>query len=282
MVLPAGEEKAIVTAPGNQGGISIWGGKVVYEDQRAMAATGSDVYLYDLAAGAETVVSTAPGNQQAARICAGTLVWRDGRNATASGSDIYGAYVDVTPPETTVGGVTSAWVNHDVTATFSVVDPAADRSGVAYTEYSSDGGATWAKGGSAVISAAGETTLKYRSADRAGNVEADRTALVRIDIGLPSTTAKPVTVKARKTATLKFSVADPSPGAGSATVTIEIVRAGGHRVKTLTVGTVTTNVPRTYKWKATVPKGAYRYRVLAIDAAGNVATSIGSAPLRVK
>ena len=281
-VLPAGVEKAIVTAPGNQGGISIWEGKVVYEDQRAMASTGSDVYLYDLAAGAETVVSTAPGNQQSARICAGTLVWRDGRNAAASGSDIYGAYVDKTPPETTAGGVAAGWVNHDVMVTFSAVDPADDRSGVAYTEYSIDGGATWAKGGSATISAVGESTLKYRSADRAGNVEADRTALVRIDTGLPSTTATKVTVKAKKTATLKFSVADPSPCAGSATATIEIVRAGGKLVKTLTVGTVTTNVPLTYKWKATVRKGAYTYRVLATDAAGNVATSIGSATLKVK
>jgi len=280
-VLPAGEEKAIVTAPGNQGGISIWGDKVVYEDQRNMASTGSDVYLYDLDAGTETAVCTAPGNQQAARICAGTIVWRDGRNAAVTGIDIYGAYVDVTPPETAVHGVPSAWVNHDVTAAFSAVDPADDRSGVAYTEYSMDGGATWAKGGSVTISAAGRTTLKYRSADRAGNVEADRMTIVRIDTGVPSTTAKKVTAKAQKTATLRFSVADPSPGAGSATVTIKITRPGGKLVRTLTVGKVTTNVPLTYKWKATVRKGAYTYRVLATDAAGNVARSIGSAALKV-
>jgi hypothetical protein len=41
-------------------------------------------------------------------------------------------------------------------------------------------------------------------------------------------------------------------------------------------------VPLTYKWKATVRKGAYTYRVFATDAAGNVATSTGSAALRVK
>ena len=91
-----------------------------------------------------------------------------------------------------------------------------------------------------------------------------------------------MTVKAKKTATLKFSVADPSPGAGSATVTIQIRRPGGKLVRTLTARTVTTNVPLTYKWKATLRKGAYTYRVLATDAAGNVATSIGSAALKVK
>jgi beta propeller repeat protein len=281
-VLPAGEEKAIVTAPGNQGAISIWGDKVVYEDQRNMASTGSDVSMYDLATGVETVVSAAPGNQAAPRICAGTIVWQDSRNSSATGVDIYGAYVDVTPPETTVGGVPSGWVNHDVAATFTAVDPAGDRSGLAYTEYSVDGGSTWAKGGSVTISADGETTLKYRSADRAGNVEADRTAMVRIDTGIPSTTAKKVTVKSRTTATFKFAVKDPMPSCGSATATIKITRAGGKPVKILRVGAVRTDVPLTYKWKATVPKGTYKYRVLATDAAGNVARSIGSVALVVK
>ena len=281
-VLPAGEEKAIATAPGNQGGISIWRDKVVYEDQRAMASTGSDIYLYDLDVGVETPVCTAPGDQQGAKICAGTLVWQDSRNAALTGVDVYGLYVDGTAPDTAVDGVPSGWAGHDVTATFSAVDPAGDRSGVAYTEYSTDGGATWAKGDSVTIAIAGETTLNYRSADRAGNVEADRTTLVRIDTGVPSTTAKRVTVKARKTATLVFSVADPSPGAGSATVKIEIAQAGGKLAKTLTVGTVSTNVLLTYKWKATLRKGAYTYRVLATDAAGNSATSIGSAALTIK
>ncbi len=60
------------------------------------------------------------------------------------------------------------------------------------------------------------------------------------------------------------------------------MRPSGKVVKTLSVGKVTTNKPLTYRWKASLPKGAYKYRVLATDAARNVATSIGSAALNVK
>ena len=53
-------------------------------------------------------------------------------------------------------------------------------------------------------------------------------------------------------------------------------------VKTLKVGVVATNTSLTYKWKAALKKGSYTYSVLATDAAGNVATNIGSATLKVK
>ena len=106
--------------------------------------------------------------------------------------------------------------------------------------------------------------------------------MVNIDTGVPSTTAKAVIVRAGKTATFRFKVADPSPGCGTATVRLAISRAGGKAVKTVSVGQVDTNEPLTYKWKATLKKGTYAYRVLATDAEDNAADPARSAMLRIK
>jgi hypothetical protein len=102
-----------------------------------------------------------------------------------------------------------------------------------------------------------------------------------IDTGLPQTTAKAATVKANKVVSLKFTVADPAPTCGQATVTIKI-KKGAKTVKTLKVGLKATNTALTYKYKAKLKKGRYSYSVWATDVAGNKATSIGSATLKVK
>ena len=52
-------------------------------------------------------------------------------------------------------------------------------------------------------------------------------------------------------------------------------------MKTLVVGKKATNRPLTYKWKAALKKGSYTYGVLATDAAGNKATRVGSAKLKI-
>ncbi len=88
-------------------------------------------------------------------------------------------------------------------------------------------------------------------------------------------------MKRNKKVTLKFAVTDPAPSCGSAKVTIKIMK-GAKTVKTLKVGVKATNKSLGYKWKAALKKGSYTYRVLATDVAGNKATSIGSAKLKVK
>jgi hypothetical protein len=184
----------------------------------------------------------------------------------------------------------SGWYTAPVTITLKASDTpagtAAQCSGVASITYGVDAAApvTTASSGSLSVTVSGDGahTLRWYSTDAAGNIEMDLTAIIRIDTGIPSTTAKKVIVKSRKTATFKFSVADPMPSCGSATVTIKIARVGGRPVKTLAVGTVTTNTRLVYRWKAALRKGKYVYRVPATDAAGNVATSIGSGVLIVK
>ena len=86
--------------------------------------------------------------------------------------------IDKTAPFTSVSGVPAGWSQASVTATFTPTDAL---SGVASTEYSTNGGSTWTTGASAVVTAQGTTTLTYRSTDNAGNVEADKSCTVRID-----------------------------------------------------------------------------------------------------
>ena len=59
-------------------------------------------------------------------------------------------------------------------------------SGVAATEYSTDGGQTWQSySGSFEITSEGTTTVLYRATDRAGNTETPKTIVLKVDTGAP-------------------------------------------------------------------------------------------------
>ncbi|HJW75752.1 MAG TPA: hypothetical protein VJ787_08815 [Thermoleophilia bacterium] len=97
-------------------------------------------------------------------------------------------------PHTTATSTTprwnSAWQNAAVVVTLT----AEDASGVAYTEYSVDGG-PWNRGTKVTIAAPGDHsndgrhTLAYRSEDTRGTLEATHTTRVSIDTTPPTTTA---------------------------------------------------------------------------------------------
>jgi uncharacterized lipoprotein YddW (UPF0748 family) len=71
------------------------------------------------------------------------------------------------------------WYTQDVTVTLSGHD---NCSGVARTDFSTDGGATWRPyAGTLVIRNEGITIVNYRSVDRAGNIEETKTLTVKID-----------------------------------------------------------------------------------------------------
>ena len=105
--VPSVRRKLIITAPGNQGNMSVWGDRVAFEDQRALVSGARRVPL-DLATGVETPVCAGPMNQSVPVICGGTIAWQDSRTAATSGHDIYGADVDVTAPVTTAAGAPPA------------------------------------------------------------------------------------------------------------------------------------------------------------------------------
>ena len=188
---------------------------------------------------------------------------------------------DSTPPQTLASGADGVWRNASQVVTLTAFD---SLSGVASTTYSVDGVsgvylAPFTVGGD------GSHTVTWSSIDVAGNVEATSTGYVNIDTAKPSTMAGAVTARAGTTAPLEFTVRDPAPSCGAATVTIEIVRgngAGRKSLLTIPVGVVPTNTPLTYGFEMTLSKGAYFYRVLATDIAGNPAASIGTAKLSVR
>ncbi len=99
---------------------------------------------------------------------------------------------DTTPPVTTATGHPAGWSRDSVTVSLTATD---EGSGVKEIRYRIAGQTTTVPGASASIpvSADGATTIAYAAEDHAGNVEAERTLVVRIDRTQPvvSCTATP-------------------------------------------------------------------------------------------
>jgi hypothetical protein len=145
-----------------------------------------------------TVTFTCSDARSGVATCTGpTTVSTEGQDQTATGSardradntattTVRGISIDKTAPRTTATQTPSAnaagWSRVPVTVTLSATDALA---GVARTEVSQDGGPFASYAGSLRISVDGIYTLRYRSVDRAGNVEADQTLTVRIDQSAP-------------------------------------------------------------------------------------------------
>jgi len=77
----------------------------------------------------------------------------------------------------------NGWYINNVSVSLSTLDGC---SGVAVTEYSTDGVNWTPYAGSILISSEGVTTVSYRSTDRAGNTEAVKTVTVHIDKTAPA------------------------------------------------------------------------------------------------
>lgn len=211
-----------------------------------------------------------------------------------------GAYGDLasdkTAPTTTTDAVATYWDDAVISLT------ATDDEGIAYIYHELDEGiahVTPIAGApkSAVLETplgfhsevhknpgVGTHTLKYWAQDVNGNVEAQKTVEFEIvaDAVGPVTSAKAVSVRKGRTATLKYKVSDAEPNKGTATVSITIKNAKGKTVKTIKAGVKNVNADQTAKFRCTLAKGAYRYYVYATDAAGNAQSKIGYARLTVK
>lgn len=189
---------------------------------------------------------------------------------------------DATPPSTTATVSPSAnakgWNGtKPVTVRFRATD---NLSGVALTQYSTDGGAAWTSGASCVVVAEGDTVLRYRSVDRAGNVETAKTVTVKIDTVRPQPVAVAnATVKRGRRAALRFSVSDSS--CPSCTVKIVIRDRGGRIVRTSRTATVETATPMRYTFTCRLAKGAYSWYVYATDLAGNTQSKPAARSLTV-
>ena len=140
--------------------------------------------------------------------------------------------IDRTAPVTTVSGVPAGWSGRPVTLTFTAA--AGGGAPVAYTEFRLGSG-SWSKGASVTISRQGMTTVEYRSADSAGNVEAAQSCVVSVDSVGPRVTAYgPTTAWRGGNARFAFRVSDAS--GGSVSVKIGITKYG-RQIATYDVGT---------------------------------------------
>ena len=191
--------------------------------------------------------------------------------------------IDSAPPVTTAtpplaSSVTGAWRNTPQTVTLTATDTA---SGVTATCYSLDGGPALTYGEPFEVSAPGSHSVTYYSTDNAGNAGQPQTGYVNIDVTVPTTKAQAAAVRAGRTVTLRFRVADAAVSCGKATVKIRIEKRG-KIVRTLTVGSKATNAALAWRYKVTLKTGTYTWRVLATDVAGNTAVDRRAARLTVK
>ena len=145
---------------------------------------------------------------------------------------------------TTANGADDAWHRTNVTLTMSATD---DGSGVSYTEYAVDGGA-WVRASVVTVSLgrkgsnSGVHVVAYRSADLAGNVEAEQYAYVKLDGRVPVTASNANASTYAGSFTLVFSPSDAHSGVAAtyysldgkgfrAGSTVEITGKGTHTVR---------------------------------------------------
>jgi hypothetical protein len=172
--------------------------------------------------------------------------------------------IDRTAPVTTVSGVPAGWVKRPVELRFAA-GAAAGEAPIAYTEYRVADGA-WSKGSKVTVSRQGATTVEYRSADTAGNIETARSCVVRVDSGAPKvTTYGPVTAWRGGSVRFTFLVSDIS---GPVSVKIGVTRYG-HRVATYKLGMKPAGRKAAGMVTCTLPVAKYSWRVVVTDAAGN-------------
>jgi hypothetical protein len=205
--------------------------------------------------------------------------------------------IDTTAPATTDNAGTG-WHHKARTVTLTATDPrskanakagiAAGSAGVAYTEYSRDGGATWIRTSSFVVPAPadhsgdGAQKILLRAADAAGNVARARVVTVRIDTRKPQPRAAwAARVVRGHTASLRFYISDVRPGSPTATVIVKVRTLAGRSVKTL-VGHGPTDRSLSARFVCWLAKGSYRFTVYATDAAGNAQVAPASNRLTVR
>jgi C1A family cysteine protease len=166
---------------------------------------------------------------------------------------------DSTPPTTSVSGVPGGWSRTPVTATFNADDGAGW--GVLFTQARVDSGA-YSQCSSVQVTGEGTHTLYYCSSDKAGNMEGNKSATVKIDGTAPSASAR-ISAPGSPSAsgwydcspvTLNVTGADVAGGSGLAELQYRVQGAASWT---------------TYGGPVTVSPGTTAFDYRAVDVAGN-------------
>jgi peptidoglycan/xylan/chitin deacetylase (PgdA/CDA1 family) len=192
--------------------------------------------------------------------------WDNAGNVEATNSQLI--QIDTIAPSSSIrcNGSTcsTGWYKASITVTLSATD---SQSGVAVIRYTTDGSTPTASSpaylGSFVVS--GTTTVKYRAWDNAGNAEATKSQLIRIDVAAPTVAITSPTDGATVTGTVKITVTASDAGSGVAQVSFYadgvLIGTAKSAPYTLTWNTKKTNV------------GQHTLFAVAQDVAGNSQTS---------
>ena len=187
---------------------------------------------------------------------------------------------DVTAPVTTVSGDDAAWHRTSVALTFSASDGGGSGVGLTQTDVDAAG---WTPlsglPGTLIVAGRGVHTVRYRSIDNDGNVEAAHTCTINIDGEKPVTQARAASVRRFARTRLRYRVDDLTP---KASVRIVVRTLAGRPRASLRLGWRATNAARSTAWRCTLARGTYRVCVYAVDQAGNRQGKAGSARLTVR
>jgi len=127
----------------------------------------------------------------------------------------------------------------------------------------------------------GPKTVFAQFLDEAGNVLAGSPAIV-LDTKRPTPRGtRALSVRRGAKATLRFSIKDPAPNAGKATVRILVRTLGGKTVKTVTLRNRPVAKALKCRFTCRLRTGDYRLLILAADAAGNRQTKVARGILQV-
>ena len=209
-------------------------------------------------------------------------------SALSPEGNAFSVSTDVKRPVTTVSGAGAAWHSKPVTLRFTARDNSGG-TGVAFTQYSLDGGSTWTKGRSVTLpaprdhSADGVVRVWYRSVDKAGNVERRRACTVHIDTRRPTPVAKWLARALRgHQVAVRFFISDPRPGSPTATVTLRFRNSRGVLVKKIVLSGCRVDTTLACRFVCRFATGAYRVVVSATDSAGNIQTAAAISDLLVR
>jgi hypothetical protein len=178
---------------------------------------------------------------------------------------------------------TTLWTRFAVTLFFSATPGAGGP--IERTEYKLGDG-VWATGRQFTLAAPadhsgdGVHTVFYRSTDVSGNVEPERSVLVRIDTTGPATSARSASARKGRAVALRYIAAD-ALSAQATGIKLVVKNSRGVTVKTISLSPKTTGVWYSAKWTPRTT-GTFRYYVYAKDLAGNAQRVRGNAKVVVR